>query len=95
MISQVREAAIVAVGSMMPLAPVAMWEKVIPKVKGIYLDRHAKVCALPLPLHLPLHLHLHLHLIWSLIFSSTLTSIATLRFVPYPNPTLARTLRLP
>jgi len=41
--AKVREAAIVAVGSMMPLAPVAMWEKVIPKVKGIYLDRHAKV----------------------------------------------------
>jgi len=41
--AKVREAAVKALGTLLPIAPASMWEKILPKVKGVHQDRHAKV----------------------------------------------------
>ena len=41
--AKVREAAIAAVGKIMPLAPSKMWDEALPKLKRVHLDRHGKV----------------------------------------------------
>ena len=51
--AKVREAAVVAVGQLLPLAPTKMWDEMLPKCKRVHLDRHAKVLAPAEPLLSP------------------------------------------
>ena len=49
--AKVREAAIAAVGKIMPLAPSKMWDEALPKLKRVHLDRHGKVRLAVLRVH--------------------------------------------